>query len=558
MNRKGIILLLSVLVLGYGVLYAADEPGAGGMFNVSTEVDAVAKEVEAVSAEIDKLANSDEPAEQKVEKVIEIVGYSVKAGDSLWKISERLLGDGNRYREIVEANKDAYPSLLKNPDLIYAGWDLKVPVEKESPATPPTTETPAGTDAPAVVEPGNATPAAETATLPQWSIKERIAKLQNALDSANRALLAQGKRIADLNAGTIRFMIDNKFMTEEEWMAMNPPEGYFYRLDRLGRVELVGSNNAPLTNEEIAKMDSEAATANKGEDEVDDRAWWQRWLDVLRGIGKDQNASKPAADSTSTATGTSTDTSAATSTSTSTSTSTGTDTSNADRYLPNTTDTSISASTGTSTSTSTSTNTGTDTATDASLEKTANAQYQKFLGEIKMPELDMKSSEYYKMVHDGVKLVNTGKIFKTSPFDFLYQTQSLVDLQKTLINSQLHFEKMIEKDRTNIFLGLVGQNIQSAGRRVEQDKARLKKAWEKMQVALEATKTETTKLKGEAEANRKKAKEANDALAKLDVYDSANYKEVSRLKSELKDLDKDHDKLKTNIEKLEKISKSFS
>jgi hypothetical protein len=41
-----------------------------------------------------------------------------------------------------------------------------------------------------------------------------------------------------------------------------------------------------------------------------------------------------------------------------------------------------------------------------------------------------------------------------------------------------------------------------------------------MQKALEATKTETTKLKGEAEANRKKYKEASDALAKLDVYDS--------------------------------------
>ena len=75
MNRKGIILLLSVLVLGYGTLFAADEAGAGGgMFNVNSEIEAVAKEVEAVASEIDKLAKSDAPAEQKVEKVIEEIG----------------------------------------------------------------------------------------------------------------------------------------------------------------------------------------------------------------------------------------------------------------------------------------------------------------------------------------------------------------------------------------------------------------------------------------------------------------------------------------------------
>ncbi|RCK75783.1 MAG: N-acetylmuramoyl-L-alanine amidase [Candidatus Ozemobacter sibiricus] len=53
--------------------------------------------------------------------------YTVQPGDSLWKIAEKFLGNGSRYPELVEANKDKYPSLLKNPNLIYPGWVLKIP-----------------------------------------------------------------------------------------------------------------------------------------------------------------------------------------------------------------------------------------------------------------------------------------------------------------------------------------------------------------------------------------------------------------------------------------------
>ncbi|MFZ2958373.1 MAG: LysM peptidoglycan-binding domain-containing protein [Candidatus Ozemobacteraceae bacterium] len=53
--------------------------------------------------------------------------YVVASGDSLWKIATRFFGDGSRYMEIVQANKDRYPSLLKNPNLIYPGWELIIP-----------------------------------------------------------------------------------------------------------------------------------------------------------------------------------------------------------------------------------------------------------------------------------------------------------------------------------------------------------------------------------------------------------------------------------------------
>lgn len=47
--------------------------------------------------------------------------YTVEPGDTLWAISERFYGDGNRYSEIAAA------SGIANPDLINAGQVLTIP-----------------------------------------------------------------------------------------------------------------------------------------------------------------------------------------------------------------------------------------------------------------------------------------------------------------------------------------------------------------------------------------------------------------------------------------------
>jgi nucleoid-associated protein YgaU len=49
--------------------------------------------------------------------------YTVQYGDTLWKIAEKVYGDGSRYMVIFEANRD----LLDEPDRIFPGQELVIP-----------------------------------------------------------------------------------------------------------------------------------------------------------------------------------------------------------------------------------------------------------------------------------------------------------------------------------------------------------------------------------------------------------------------------------------------
>lgn len=49
--------------------------------------------------------------------------YDVKSGDCLWNIAKKQLGDGSRWKEIYDLNKDK----IKNPNLIYPNQTLTLP-----------------------------------------------------------------------------------------------------------------------------------------------------------------------------------------------------------------------------------------------------------------------------------------------------------------------------------------------------------------------------------------------------------------------------------------------
>jgi len=49
--------------------------------------------------------------------------YTIKKGDTLWKIASDFYNDGSKYPVIVEANQE----VIKDADLIYPGQNIRIP-----------------------------------------------------------------------------------------------------------------------------------------------------------------------------------------------------------------------------------------------------------------------------------------------------------------------------------------------------------------------------------------------------------------------------------------------
>ena len=97
--------------------YSVEYSGAFGDFHYSIEFVA-AKDLRVAadsSGAVSSPSGREEPPPPST--------YTVKSGDTLWAIAYRFLGDGNRYHEIFELNRDK----IKNENLIYVGQVLRLP-----------------------------------------------------------------------------------------------------------------------------------------------------------------------------------------------------------------------------------------------------------------------------------------------------------------------------------------------------------------------------------------------------------------------------------------------
>jgi len=53
----------------------------------------------------------------------EVEYYTIQSGDTLWAIASKFLGNGSRYNEIFEANKE----VIQDADLIFPGQKIRIP-----------------------------------------------------------------------------------------------------------------------------------------------------------------------------------------------------------------------------------------------------------------------------------------------------------------------------------------------------------------------------------------------------------------------------------------------
>jgi 5'-nucleotidase len=75
------------------------------------------------TAQADKKAPEPKQAQQPAPKETKLREYVVRENDTLWKIAARTLGDGNRFKEIADLNRNI------NPDNLVVGTKIKLPAK---------------------------------------------------------------------------------------------------------------------------------------------------------------------------------------------------------------------------------------------------------------------------------------------------------------------------------------------------------------------------------------------------------------------------------------------
>ena len=57
------------------------------------------------------------------EAPVDVEYYTIKSGDTLWAIAKNFLGNGSKYPEIFEANRE----VIEDPDKIFVGQKIRIP-----------------------------------------------------------------------------------------------------------------------------------------------------------------------------------------------------------------------------------------------------------------------------------------------------------------------------------------------------------------------------------------------------------------------------------------------
>ncbi len=110
--------LLGFLLLGSSVVLANNPFDDTGISSLKTSSNEANDSAKIIIKDVDNNKNSSET---------KTFQYAVVKGDYLYAIARKLMGNPERWPELVELNKDRYPSLVSNPHMIEVGWVLTIP-----------------------------------------------------------------------------------------------------------------------------------------------------------------------------------------------------------------------------------------------------------------------------------------------------------------------------------------------------------------------------------------------------------------------------------------------
>ena len=255
-------------------------------------------------------------------------------------------------------------------------------------------------------------------------------KLNDALDKINKDIKADGYKITDLTEKTVRDLINKGYMTEEEWMAMNPPEGWSYDV-RLGKVTLVNKRNRPLTNLELLVMTvKDVIDINKDKKEAEKA----KTSEVKKEEPKKEEPKEVSDEELA---------------------------NNDSESKQKSYDEAMGRTTKTQTSVETATKTATETEVKKAVEETkvgADKLYADAMKEIGAPDIrDVKFRDYNKAITFLSKLLSWKEQNKYAYI--LNGYTNLIDLEKTLKSSQETYVKKVDKNDTGWFGGSINLRV---------------------------------------------------------------------------------------------------
>jgi LysM repeat protein len=115
--------------------------------------------------------------------------YTVVAGDTLFDIAKRTLGDGNSYNQLFQLNKDRSETggaTFTNPDLIDVGWTLLLPADGSAATSNSATTTQTTTDS-ASTDPTQSTQSSSGSSSSDSSDQSNAASTTDSSSSSGQA-----------------------------------------------------------------------------------------------------------------------------------------------------------------------------------------------------------------------------------------------------------------------------------------------------------------------------------------------------------------------------------